>query len=322
MRNIQHSCVTFLIPTYDDWESLEFLIPCIEKNLRHISERIRIVLVNDGSSMPIPKNFKELLDASVTDCLLINLTRNLGHQRAIAIGLAYINKNIEEHGPICVMDADGEDNPADIPKLLEMLKSGNNLGIVFAERTRRSESAVFQLGYFCYKILHRIMTGRKIRFGNFSVIPRCEVKKIVTISELWNHYAAAVVIARFPVKLVPTTRAARLAGKTRMNYASLILHGLKAISVYAEDIGVRALVFTGIFLPSSCVLLVVLLFSPKIFNWSAPLGLIIAMAVFCVSQVFFLVFVFQFTLLVLQGRSFSNFIPARDYKYYIVSIEN
>jgi len=107
-----------------------------------------------------------------------------------------------------------------------------------------------------------------------------------------------------------------------MNYASLILHGLKAISVYSEDIGVRALVFTGILLPSSCLLLTVLLLSPRIFNLSPPLGLIIAMAVFCVSQVFLLFFVFQFTLFVLQNRSSSNFIPARDYKFYIASIEN
>ena len=322
MHKIQHSFVAVLIPTYDDWESLELLLPNIERSLRYISERIHIVLVNDGSSIPVPKKLKIILDAAVTDCHLITLTRNLGHQRAIAIGLAYINEHIKEHGPICVMDADGEDNPAEIPKLLEMLKSGNDLGIVFAERARRSESAVFRLGYFFYKILHSIMTGRKIKFGNFSVIPRSEVKKIVTISELWNHYAAAIVIARFPVKLVPTTRTARLAGKTRMNYASLILHGLKAISVYSEDIGVRALVFTGILLPSSCLLLAVLLLSPRIFNLSPPLGLIIAMAVFCVSQVFLLFFVFQFTLFVLQNRSSSNFIPARDYKFYIASIEN
>ena len=283
MHNIQHSRVAVLIPTYDDWESLELLLPNIESNLRYISERIYIVLVNDGSSKPVPKKLKMLLDAAVTDCHLITLTRNLGHQRAIAIGLAYINDHIKEQGPICVMDADGEDNPAEIPKLLEMLKSGNDLGIVFAERARRSESPVFRLGYFFYKILHRIMTGRKIKFGNFSVIPRCEVKKIVTISELWNHYAAAIVNARFPLKLAPTTRTARLAG------------------------------------PSSCLLLAVLLLSPKIFNLSPPVGLIIAMAAFCVSQVFLLFFLLQFILFVLQNRSSSNFIPARDYKYYIRS---
>ena len=68
---------------------------------------------------------------------VLRLRRNVGHQRAIAIGLAFIHA----HRPcraVVVMDADGEDRPSDVPRLLARLDAAGDPAIVFAERTRRS----------------------------------------------------------------------------------------------------------------------------------------------------------------------------------------
>ena len=142
------------------------------------------------------------------------------------------------------MDGDGEDDPADVPRLLEHLEGGGRGQIVFAERARRSESVIFRVFYAFYKLLHLLLTGKGVRVGNFSAIPRRRLSSLVVVSEIWNHYAAAVFRSRQPNCMIPTRRAQRLCGKSTMNFVSLVTHGLSAISVYSDVVGVRLLVMS------------------------------------------------------------------------------
>ena len=80
--------------------------------------------------------------------------------------------------------------------------------------------------------------------GNFSIIPRPRLASLVVVSEMWNHYAAAAFKSRQPLCTVPTQRAKRLDGKSKMNFVNLVVHGLSAISVYGELVGIRLLVVT------------------------------------------------------------------------------
>ncbi len=142
------------------------------------------------------------------------------------------------------MDGDGEDDPADVPRLLERLEREDRGRIVFAERTRRSESLVFRFFYGLYRGLHHLLTGQKVRVGNFSAIPRRRLSSLVVVSELWNHYAAAVIRSRQPYSTMPTRRAKRLRGRSTMNFVSLVTHGLSAISVQSDVVGVRLFVLS------------------------------------------------------------------------------
>src|SRR5262249_10223862 len=144
---------------------------------------------------------------------ILHLRRNLGSQRAIAIGLAYIEENIT-CGAVVLMDSDGEDDPRDVPRLLAKYQQEAGKKIVFAGRARRSESFLFRVFYLLYKVMHIVLTGRRIRVGNFSVIPRSHLRALVVVSEMWNHYAAAVFASQQPFVIVPTTRARRLAGES------------------------------------------------------------------------------------------------------------
>ena len=51
-----------------------------------------------------------------------------------------------------------------------------------------------------------VLTGRKVEVGNFSVLPWTLLERLVGVSEIWNHYAAAVYKARFPLVQVPVPR--------------------------------------------------------------------------------------------------------------------
>ena len=117
---------------------------------------------------------------------------------------------------------------------------------MFAERTRRSETWFFQLCYRVYQALHWMLTGIRVRVGNFSIIPRSLLSRLVVVSELWNHYAAAVFKSKLPFGSIKTKRAERLGGHSRMDFVGLVIHGLSALSVHGERIGVRLIVATDV----------------------------------------------------------------------------
>ena len=79
-----------------------------------------------------------------------------------------------------------------------------------------------------------MLTGRSIRFGNFSALPRRRLESLVVVSEFWNHYAAAVFKSRQPFVTVPT-RATRLSGNPQMNFIRLVVTASAHLGLQRHD---------------------------------------------------------------------------------------
>src|SRR5581483_5557700 len=105
-----------------------------------------------------------------------------------------------------------------------------------------------RLGYFAYRLLFHLLTGRSISFGNFSLLPMAAVGRLVHTPALWHNLAAAIMRSRIAYGTVPTERGERYAGRSRMNFVSLIVHGMSAMSVYTDMIFVRVLIAAGVVL--------------------------------------------------------------------------
>jgi polyisoprenyl-phosphate glycosyltransferase len=140
-------CV-LLIPVYDDTIAVQHLIPAVDVELRRVGACARVVLVDDGSPEPPTGGLQTAGLVAITEIDVVRLRRNLGHQRAIAIGLCYLEMH-DSSDFIVVMDGDGEDRPVDVPALLAAAHASPTARIVFAERTRRSEGFVFHVLYIC-----------------------------------------------------------------------------------------------------------------------------------------------------------------------------
>src|SRR5204862_5717619 len=117
----------------------------------------------------------------------------------------------------------------DIPRLVEAFCASTLPITVFVERGRRIESLAFKAYYQIYRFFHFLLTGRGIRFGNFSLMPTEHLASIVAFPELWNHYAAAVHKSRLAYSTVRGDRGSRLRGESRMNFVSLVIHGLSSL---------------------------------------------------------------------------------------------
>jgi len=305
--------LVILVPAYNDWESLRLLLPKIDAAMAGQGPAEMLVL-DDGSIDPQPGELSPSL-TNLSRIRVLELRRNLGHQRAICVGLSYVSENVPCSG-VVVMDADGEDDPLDLPKLIGRFHQENHRKVVFAGRARRSESAAFRLFYAAYKLAHFILTGHRVEVGNFSVLPAMQLQRLVVVSELWNHFAAAIYSARIPYVIVPTARSHRLAGRSKMNFVALVTHGLSAISVFGERVGVRVLVtlsfLSGIVFLAIATTIGIRLYSglaiPGWATYTTGLLVIILLQVLMLASIYIV--------LVLGSRQGAGFLPIRDYRYF------
>ena len=317
MSSFAKSSVIVLVPCFNEWESVEIVIQKLESYLAGQKRAIRVVLVDDCSTALLPASF--LCDtplSTIASVSVLRLRRNLGHQRAICIGLSYIYEHTD-CGAVVVMDGDGEDLPEDVLKLLECLDLNGGSQIVFAERTRRSESLLFRVGYFAYRVLHRLLTGIPVKVGNFSVVPRVHLASLMVVSEMWSHYAAAVFKSKIPHVSVPTERGTRLRGRSNLNFVGLVVHGLSAIAVFSEVVGTRLSLAAGVLVGCLLVLSLVVVFLKLATDLAIPGWATSALGLLVVLLFQGVIFILSLTSVVLFNRNNMSFIPLRDYKLFI-----
>lgn len=305
-----------LMPLRDDWPSAADLIRRLDRSISGDSCTVDVLLVDDGSVQRCSRDDFQGVFSVIRAIRTLRLRRNLGHQRAIAIGLVYVQQTASCDALI-VMDADGEDTPEGVALLIRAYAETRGSKAIFAERSRRSESLVFRSFYLLYKLLHRCLTGISVRVGNFSILPYPYLNTLVVMSELWNHYAAAVFRSKLPFMMIPIPRGSRIAGTSTMNFVGLVSHGLSAISVFGDTVGVRLLLgaLAGSILAGVGIVIVAMirfLTDRAIPGWATyTTG---SLAIIAIQMI---TIATSFTFFVLSNRTNLGFIPLRDYSLFV-----
>jgi glycosyltransferase involved in cell wall biosynthesis len=308
--------VTVIMPLRNDWTSAAELIRRIDKCVSSVAYHVQVVLVDDASAQTCDRSIFSSSLSAVRTIRILRLRCNVGHQRAIAIGLMHIKQNIGCDA-IVVMDADGEDTPEGVVQLLDAYSSNGAARAIFAERSRRLESLLFQLFYLFYKILHRGLTGVSVRVGNFSILPSPYLDTLSVMSELWNHYAAAMFRSKLPFTTIPIPRGHRIAGISQMNFVALVSHGLSAISVFGDIVGVRLLIgsLIGALLAGLGIFAVATI---RFFtNWAIPGWATYTSGLLVIILIQFIAVAAIFTFIVLSNRVNFGFLPLRDYATFV-----
>jgi hypothetical protein len=307
---IKSYCV--LSPVYNDWDCAERLT----KDLANVclgGKAPAIFFIDDGS-VDMPPNH---LNDNLNDGSIIHLTRNLGHQKAIAIGLSYINDN-EKYDYVVVMDSDGEDRPADIEGLAKEVTKKQD-SVIFAHRKRRHEGIVFKTLYYVYRFLFQVLTGQTIAFGNFCIIPLKLLKKVAHVSEIWNHFSGGIIRSRIPYSTVPVDRGKRYFGSSKMNFTALIIHGISSITVHLDVVAVRLLMMAAMVVVSIPAGLILVLGIPTFKTEVSPILIGGVFGILISLLVIILFIALSLTFNVLFYRIQKPFIPALEYKKFLTN---
>ncbi len=230
-----------LIPLYNDWKSASKLLKEIDSQINNWNAEVSVIIVNDASTEKrsgLDSNYKKIKLVKI-----LNMKENRVHQRCIAAGLKYICKN-EDFDRVIIMDADGEDRPEELNDFFKKAQENPNMTIT-GNRFKRSESAIFKFLYEVHKILTLIFTGKLIKFGNFTCLPKAHVEQLIQKSYLWNSYSSSVVNTINDRIFIPSVRGRRYVLPSKMNFSGLVFHSLTIISVFRNAVVIRS---TAIFL--------------------------------------------------------------------------
>jgi polyisoprenyl-phosphate glycosyltransferase len=236
--------IIILIPLYNDWESAIKLLKNIDEHTEKLDIEISVLLVNDASLNERPKvqlNLKKIKLVQV-----INMKKNRGHARCNAAGLKYIiEKKVCDY--IILMDGDGEDRPEELEFILKK-SSENPTKVVTANRIKRSEGPFFKILYIFHKILTFVFTGKHIKFGNFSCLPKEAASNLIKESCIWSSFSGSIVKTIPDRVSIPSIRGSRYFGPSKMNLLSLVLHSFSIIAIFRKTVLVRSILFLILYL--------------------------------------------------------------------------
>ena len=213
----------------------ETIVACADRD-----EQMRFVVVDDSAGTDPELSRLHGLDAVE----VVTAPFNLGHQRAIVHGLRLLADRVGDEDLIVTMDSDGEDQPADVPRLLDAL-AATDVALALARRTQRSESLLFRILYTVFRVVFRTLTGTTVRTGNFAAQRGDSLRATIGHPAFDLCYSSTLLALRRPTAMVPCARGTRFAGQSRMNAQSLMAHGVRMLLPFAERIAVRAMVLAA-----------------------------------------------------------------------------
>ena len=231
--------IKILIPVYNDWQSVFKLLDEINLNLANLDHEISVIIINDASNhdrIEEEKNFENLHSVKI-----LNMKINQGHTRCIATGLKYIFEK-EDFDYVIPMDGDGEDRPEEINNFIDQISNSNEKPIV-GERVKRSEDLIFKTCYQLHKLITLTFTGKSIKFGNFTCLPKSTVEKMINEKATWNSFSGSLRKIENDFITIPSIRGIRYFGPTQMSFYKLIKHSLSIISVFRNTFLIRSGIF-------------------------------------------------------------------------------
>jgi hypothetical protein len=217
----------FLLPLYNDWVSCAKLIDNINFEMKKLDKKGEIIIINDFSDT---KNSNFDVFSNIVKINILNLTKNIGSQKAISVGLKYLYQKRRDKMIVTILDSDGEDDVNKIPEMIKEAES-NPDKVIVSSRTKRHENIVFKSLYFGHKIIAFLFSLNWISFGNYSSFSSDQLKKILINNNSWLAFSSSVV-KNCKIKKLKAERKKRLHGVSKLSFFDLIQHSLRVNSVF------------------------------------------------------------------------------------------
>lgn len=207
MSNIVYSVV---VPLYNEELVIDESYRRIKQVMESVKESYEIIFMNDGSRDKT-RDIVEKICSEDEKIKLVNFSRNFGHQAAITAGM-----DLAQGAAIIVIDADLQDPPEVIPKMIQKWKEGYE--VVYGKRIKRQGDSFFKkvTAKVFYRVL-RSMTSINIPVdaGDFRLIDRKVCHVLTSLPERNRYVRGLVSWVGFKQTFVEISRQERFAGETK-----------------------------------------------------------------------------------------------------------
>ncbi len=214
-----------VIPVYNEQGNIKRL----DKEIKEVMfkfENYEVIYINDGSTDKTLKELQELKDITI-----INLNRNYGQSVALDAGFKIAQGNI-----IISLDGDGQNDPADIPKLLEKLKK-DNLDVVAGWRKNRKDKSGIKILTKTGRIIRTILIKDNVHDTGCTLraYKKDAIKSLDLQGEMHRYILALLRWKGFTIGEIEVNHRARNHGTSKYGYSKAVKGFIDLIHIWFID---------------------------------------------------------------------------------------
>lgn len=220
--------ISIIVPCYNEEEALPLFYKEINKVSETMDEEFEFIFVNDGSK---DKTLEVIKNLSTLDkrCKYINFSRNFGKEAAMYAGL-----ELSTGDYITLMDADLQDPPSLLPKMLKLIKEEGYDSVGTRRVTRKGEPPIRSFfARMFYKIINKMSKVEMVDGArDYRLMTRQMTDAIINLKE-YNRYSKGLFsFVGFNTKWLEYENVQRVAGETKWSFWKLFLYAIDGIVAF------------------------------------------------------------------------------------------
>ena len=232
---------SLIIPIYNEEETIRELYRRVSAVMDSLDDSVELILINDGSGDRSLNLMRELQERDARVCY-ISFARNFGHQAAVTAGLNFARGQV-----IVVLDADLQDPPELIPKMIESWQAGYH--VVYAQRTKRKKESWFKrlTAYVFYRLLRQLAdVDIPADTGDFCLMDRQVVDLLNSMPERNRYIRGLRAWIGFRQTAVKFERDPRFAGEVKYTFKKSLALAINSLVSFSK-IPLRLSTYLGLF---------------------------------------------------------------------------
>jgi dolichol-phosphate mannosyltransferase len=207
--SLETSGISVVVALYNEEECIDELADRLTRTLAGLRRPYQVLFVDDGSTDASWRRVQAIVER-LPGTAGLKLSRNFGHHYAISAGLDHVRG-----AWVVLMDADLQDSPEEIPRLLAKAEQGYD--VVVAARLGKRHSLIKRALSYGFSRLMTYLTGAPYseQVGIFRIMSRRYVDQLCKLRETSRYIVALANWVGFRQTMVPVQHAARFAGQTK-----------------------------------------------------------------------------------------------------------
>lgn len=249
--------ISIIVPSYNEEESIPLFYKKIDKVSKNMDVDFEFIFVNDGSrdkTLDIVKNLSKE-DKRVK---YIDFSRNFGKESAMYAGLELSSGDF-----VAIMDADLQDPPTLLPKMLKLIEEDGYDCVGTRRVTRKGEPKIRSFfARMFYKIINKMSKTEMVDGArDYRLMTRQMVNSILDLKE-YNRYSKGLFsFVGYKTKYLEYENIERVAGETKWSFWKLFIYAVEGIVAFSTMPLFISMLMGILFILASLVLLIISIFN-------------------------------------------------------------
>ena len=218
--------ISIVIPCYNEEKTINIICEAIQKTMEQVDDiEYELLLVNDGSSDDTLEKMQKLAEKN-TRIKYYSFSRNFGKEAAIYAGLCNAKGDY-----VVTMDADMQDPPELLPKMLEILETEPYDSVATRRVSRAGEPLVRSaFARIFYKLINRISDAAIVDGArDYRLMTRAMVQSVLSLSE-YNRFSKGIFAwVGYRTKWIEYENVKRVDGETKWSFWKLLKYSIDGI---------------------------------------------------------------------------------------------